>query len=133
LQRDGVLVLRDLNSSADAHVAVRGRISQAALQHNDRVRIGDTEPVFEEDAADAAPAGKPGVSASTTRASVRATEGALDENAITFRVPVPERGATGQLSGRRADMLTGVAAALQWVTDLDDVLGARLSNARTGS
>jgi adenylate cyclase len=124
-RQEGGYALRDLNSSAGTHVLGRGRVSNAVLKHDDRIRIGDTELVFEQEEADLAIV--PAVRALRSRVgativSLRSDEGAFDESAIAFKVPVPEHAATGQLTGRRASMLTRVATALQWVTDLDDVL-----------
>ncbi len=127
-RRGAAFVLRDLNSSAGTYLTGRGRVEEAVLEHNDRIRIGDTEIVFEHEAgaspSAAAPLRQP--AASATIFSMRAAGPALDEDAIAFRVPVREGTGFGQLSGRRADMLTKVAEALQWVKSLDGVLATLL-------
>jgi len=127
-RRDGAYLLRDLNSSAGTQVAGRGRITEVELRHGDRIRLGDTEMVFEDGVAGPARASRRLDSAAVraTMLSVRVADSALDEDTIAFRVPVPESGAAEGLSGHRAEMLTKVAAALQWVTDLDDVLATLL-------
>jgi transcriptional regulator with GAF, ATPase, and Fis domain len=127
-RRGATYVLRDLNSAAGTYLTGRGRVEEAALEHNDRIRVGDTEIVFEHEAGAspsvAAPRQSP--TAPVTIFSMRTAGPRLDEGAIAFKVPVPDGTGTGQLSGRRAEMLTKVAEALQWVKNLDGVLATLL-------
>ncbi len=127
-RRDGVYLLRDLNSSAGTHLEGRGRVEEAELQHGDRIRVGDTELLFElESGASpslAAPRQSP--AAPVTILSLRAPGPTLSEDAIAFKVRVPDGTGAGLLSGRRAEMLTKVAEALQWVKSLDGVLSTLL-------
>jgi transcriptional regulator with GAF, ATPase, and Fis domain/polyferredoxin len=127
-QRGSGYVLRDLNSSAGTYLTGRGKVEEAELQHGDRVRVGDTELLFELEAgaspAAVAPPRLP--TAPVTILSMHAAGPGLDEGAIAFKVPVPDGAGTGLLSGRRAEMLTKVAEALQWVKSLDGVLATLL-------
>jgi DNA-binding NtrC family response regulator len=136
IRRDGVRILRDLQSTGGTRVADRGRIREAPLRHGDRIRIGQTELIFEEDevAAGATLAGLPGATIAGMLGDARSApasgphvqRSALDEGSIAFRIPVSEEGSSQKLSGRRAEMLSKVAGALQWVTDLDEVLDTLL-------
>jgi pSer/pThr/pTyr-binding forkhead associated (FHA) protein len=114
-RRDDAYLLSDLNSSAGTHVTGRGRVEEIELQHGDRIRIGDTELLFELDAGASPSVGahRQLPTAPVTVFSVRAAGPRLDEDAIAFKVPVPDGTGTGLLSGRRAEMLTKVAEALQ--------------------
>ncbi len=127
-RRGDTYLLRDLNSSAGTYLTGRGRVEEAVLRHDDRIRVGDTEIVFEHEAGASRSAAAPrqlGTAAGTVF-SMRTAGPMLAEDAIAFKVPVRDGTGTGQLSGRRAEMLTKVAEALQWVKSLDGVLATLL-------
>jgi transcriptional regulator with GAF, ATPase, and Fis domain/polyferredoxin len=128
LRRDDSYRIRDVGSAVGTFVNGEQITGEVALDDGDLICVGQTELAFrmgqvKQPQPDVSSAG-PTKELPWLREDERA--GPLRETSITLSLPSTPRTAAEKLSGKRAEVLSQVAKAIQSVFDLDELLGTLL-------